>query len=70
MLHRPSLFLFPTIDVKGLQAFRDGYWYDVNYTPNVLVIHIGDQVEIMSNGKYKSVLHRTTVKKERQECRG
>uniref|UniRef100_A0A0K8WMR2 Flavonol synthase 3 n=1 Tax=Acacia koa TaxID=468172 RepID=A0A0K8WMR2_ACAKO len=47
--------------VPGLQAFRDGHWYDVHYIPNALVIHIGDQIEIMSNGKYKAVFHRTTV---------
>ncbi|XP_022989815.1 flavonol synthase/flavanone 3-hydroxylase-like [Cucurbita maxima] len=52
-------------DVQGLQAFKDGHWYDVNYIPNALVIHIGDQIEILSNGKYKSVLHRTTVNKEK-----
>ncbi|KAI4307303.1 hypothetical protein L6164_030507 [Bauhinia variegata] len=50
--------------VPGLQAFRDGHWYDVKYIPNALVIHIGDQMEIVSNGKYKSVLHRTTVSKD------
>ncbi|KAL5781286.1 hypothetical protein ACOSP7_006315 [Xanthoceras sorbifolium] len=52
-------------DVQGLQAFRDGLWYDVNYIPNALVIHIGDQMEILSNGRYKSVLHRTRVNKEK-----
>ncbi|VVA13650.1 PREDICTED: flavonol [Prunus dulcis] len=52
-------------DVQGLQACRDGQWYDVRYIPNALVIHIGDQMEIMSNGKYKSVLHRSTVNKEK-----
>nr|POE61157.1 flavonol synthase/flavanone 3-hydroxylase [Quercus suber] len=52
-------------DVQGLQASRDGRWYDVKYIPNALVIHIGDQIEILSNGKYKSVLHRTTVNKEK-----
>ncbi|WCJ44605.1 2-oxoglutarate (2OG) and Fe(II)-dependent oxygenase superfamily protein [Euphorbia peplus] len=52
-------------DVQGLQACRDGKWYDVKYIANALVIHIGDQVEIVSNGKYKAVLHRTTVNKEK-----
>ncbi|KAA8538514.1 hypothetical protein F0562_028115 [Nyssa sinensis] len=52
-------------DVQGLQLFKDDYWYDVKYIPNALVIHIGDQIEILSNGKYKSVLHRTTVNKEK-----
>ncbi|XP_028775008.1 flavonol synthase/flavanone 3-hydroxylase [Neltuma alba] len=48
-------------EVQGLQAFRDDHWYDVQYIPNALVIHIGDQLEILSNGKYKAVYHRTTV---------
>ncbi|KDP32768.1 hypothetical protein JCGZ_12060 [Jatropha curcas] len=52
-------------DVQGLQASKDQNWYDVRYIPNALVIHIGDQIEILSNGKYKSVLHRTTVNKEK-----
>ncbi|KAK9993238.1 hypothetical protein SO802_022941 [Lithocarpus litseifolius] len=33
-------------DVQGLQASRDGHWYDVKYIPNALVIHIGDQIEL------------------------
>ncbi|KAL5558364.1 hypothetical protein UlMin_034575 [Ulmus minor] len=51
--------------VQGLQAFKDGHWYDVEYIPNALVIHIGDQVEIMSNGRYKSLLHRSTVNEKK-----
>ncbi|XP_058775233.1 flavonol synthase/flavanone 3-hydroxylase [Vicia villosa] len=51
-------------EVQGLQASRDGQWYDVKYVPNALIIHIGDQMEILSNGKYKAVLHRTTVNKD------
>ncbi|KAF7816889.1 flavonol synthase/flavanone 3-hydroxylase-like [Senna tora] len=56
-----ALTLLVPNEVQGLQAFRDGHWYDVKYIPNALVVHIGDQVEILSNGKYKAVLHRTTV---------
>ncbi|KAL3513594.1 hypothetical protein ACH5RR_026311 [Cinchona calisaya] len=51
-------------EVQGLQVFKDDYWYDVKYIPNALIVHIGDQIEILSNGKYKAVLHRTTVDKE------
>ncbi|KAL8485558.1 hypothetical protein ACS0TY_027738 [Phlomoides rotata] len=50
--------------VPGLQVFRDGHWYDVAYIPNALIIHIGDQIEILSNGTYKAVLHRSVVNKE------
>ncbi|KAK1371058.1 Flavonol synthase [Heracleum sosnowskyi] len=52
-------------DVQGLQVFHEGNWIDAQYIPNALVIHIGDQLEILSNGKYKAVLHRTTVNKEK-----
>ncbi|KAJ3677026.1 hypothetical protein LUZ60_002750 [Juncus effusus] len=51
--------------VTGLQVFKDEHWFDVQYVKNALIVHIGDQIEIMSNGKYKSVLHRTTVNKEK-----
>ncbi|KAL3641286.1 iron ascorbate-dependent oxidoreductase [Castilleja foliolosa] len=51
-------------EIQGLQVFRDEHWYDVKYIPNALIIHIGDQIEILSNGKYKAVFHRTTVTKE------
>ncbi|KAL6912070.1 hypothetical protein ACP4OV_000875 [Aristida adscensionis] len=52
-------------DVQGLQVFRDGHWHDVKYVPGALIVHIGDQIEILSNGRYKAVLHRTTVNKEK-----
>ncbi|PSS19442.1 Flavonol synthase/flavanone 3-hydroxylase [Actinidia chinensis var. chinensis] len=51
-------------EVPGLQVFKDDHWYDVKYIPNALIIHIGDQIEILSNGKYKAVYHRSTVNKE------
>ncbi|KAI3893443.1 hypothetical protein MKW92_049264 [Papaver armeniacum] len=52
-------------EVQGLQVLKDDRWIDAKYIPNALIVHIGDQVEILSNGKYKSVLHRTTVNKEK-----
>ncbi|PON83979.1 Isopenicillin N synthase [Trema orientale] len=52
-------------DVPGLQVFKNDNWIDVPYIPNALVIHIGDQIEVASNGFYKAVLHRTRVNKER-----
>lgn len=39
-------------DVQGLQACRDGQWYDVRYIPNALVIHIGDQMEVRTFSLY------------------
>ncbi|KAG0535036.1 hypothetical protein BDA96_04G331400 [Sorghum bicolor] len=52
-------------EVQGLQVFKNGHWYDAKYVPDALIVHIGDQIEIFSNGVYKAVLHRTTVNKEK-----
>ncbi|KAL5704261.1 flavonol synthase [Ranunculus cassubicifolius] len=52
-------------EIPGLQVFKDDHWFDAKYIPNALIIHIGDQVEILSNGKYKAVYHRTTVNKDK-----
>ena len=43
-------------DVPGLQVCRDGLWYDVKYIPNALIIHIGDQVEVINFSLYNSHL--------------
>ncbi|OVA10410.1 Oxoglutarate/iron-dependent dioxygenase [Macleaya cordata] len=52
-------------DVLGLQVWKDGNWIAVDYFPDALYVHVGDQIEVLSNGKYKSVLHRSLVNKER-----
>ncbi|KAL2335143.1 hypothetical protein Fmac_016356 [Flemingia macrophylla] len=51
-------------EVPGLQVWKDDSWISVNYVQNALLIHVGDQLEVLSNGKYKSVLHRSLVNKE------
>ncbi|KAI4326196.1 hypothetical protein MLD38_031534 [Melastoma candidum] len=60
-----TLTLLVPNEVPGLQVLKDGKWIDAEYIPNALIVHIGDQVEILSNGEYRSVLHRTTVNKEK-----
>ena len=34
-------------DVPGLQVWKDGNWVAVDYLPNALFVHIGDQVEVI-----------------------
>lgn len=52
-------------DVLGLQCWKDGSWVAIDYFPDGIYIHVGDQVEVLSNGKYKSILHRSLVNKEK-----
>ncbi|XP_073276475.1 1-aminocyclopropane-1-carboxylate oxidase 5-like [Primulina huaijiensis] len=52
------ILLFQDDVVNGLQILKDGVWIDVQPIQNAIVINTGDQIEVLSNGKYKSVWHR------------
>ncbi|KAH8493419.1 hypothetical protein Peur_061756 [Populus x canadensis] len=52
------ILLFQDDKVSGLQLFKDGQWIDVPPMKHSIVINLGDQLEVITNGKYKSVLHR------------
>ncbi|KAA8546445.1 hypothetical protein F0562_002816 [Nyssa sinensis] len=52
------ILLFQDDEVKGLQILKNGEWIDVQPVPNAIVINTGDQIEVLSNGRYKSVWHR------------
>ncbi|KAI4371404.1 hypothetical protein MLD38_019645 [Melastoma candidum] len=49
----------------GLQILKDGKWFHVHPIPNAFVINIGDTIEVLSNGRYKSVEHRAVTDGER-----
>ncbi|KAI3756979.1 hypothetical protein L6452_04511 [Arctium lappa] len=51
--------------VSGLQVLKDGQWLAVRPHPNAFVINIGDQLEAVSNGEYKSVWHRAVVNSDK-----
>ncbi|KAK2968059.1 hypothetical protein RJ640_028482 [Escallonia rubra] len=51
----------------GLQIMDHGKnWHSVPVIEGALVVQLGDQLEIMSNGQYKSVIHRATVNSEKK----
>ncbi|MCL7041663.1 hypothetical protein MKW94_012470 [Papaver nudicaule] len=51
--------------VPGLQVFYEEKWLTAKCVPDSIILHIGDTLEILSNGKYKSILHRGLVNKEK-----
>lgn len=48
-------------DVGGLQVRHEGRWVAVEPSPNAFVVNVSDHLEIVSNGRYKSVEHRAVV---------
>ncbi|KAI3740395.1 hypothetical protein L2E82_30824 [Cichorium intybus] len=53
--------LYQLTETPGLQIRKDGKWVSVKPLPNALVVNIGDIMEIVSNGVYKSIEHRGIV---------
>ncbi|KAE9605623.1 putative codeine 3-O-demethylase [Lupinus albus] len=54
-------------EIEGLQIRKDGMWVPIKPISNAFVINIGDIMEILTNGIYRSIEHRAIVnsKKER-----
>ncbi|WCJ20678.1 2-oxoglutarate (2OG) and Fe(II)-dependent oxygenase superfamily protein [Euphorbia peplus] len=53
-------------DVQGLQIKKNGQWIPIIPIPGALTINVGDVIEIMSNGEYKSIEHRAMVNPEKE----
>ncbi|CAH1435730.1 unnamed protein product [Lactuca virosa] len=45
-------------EVEGLQILHKDHWVTIKPHPQSFVVNIGDHLEILSNGRYKSVMHR------------
>nr|GLL20385.1 protein SRG1 [Ipomoea trifida] len=59
-------FLLQDKDVEGLQVQKDGQWFRVPIVPYAIVVNVGDQAEIMTNGVLKSPVHRVVTNTERE----
>ncbi|ONK60324.1 uncharacterized protein A4U43_C08F17010 [Asparagus officinalis] len=58
--------LLPDKEVEGLQVLQDADWVKIPIIRDALVINMGNQMEVMSNGIFKSSVHRVvTGSKER-----
>ncbi|KAK1285815.1 S-norcoclaurine synthase 1 [Acorus calamus] len=54
-------------EVQGLQIKKDDNWIPISpLLPDSFIVNIGDVIEILSNGKYKSTNHRAMVNREKE----
>ncbi|KAJ6435757.1 hypothetical protein OIU84_000888 [Salix udensis] len=54
-------------EVEGLQFLNDDQWFRVPVQlPHALLINVGDHIEVMSNGVFKSPVHRVVTNSERE----
>ncbi|XP_021841779.2 hyoscyamine 6-dioxygenase-like [Spinacia oleracea] len=49
------------VNVPGLQLFKDGQWFGFETAPNAFLVFVGNQLEVVSNGKMKAVVHRVVT---------
>ncbi|ESQ27262.1 hypothetical protein EUTSA_v10018772mg [Eutrema salsugineum] len=52
--------------VEGLQIKKDGKWVVVKPLRNALVVNVGEILEIITNGRYRSIEHRVVVNSEKE----
>ncbi|KAK9742878.1 hypothetical protein RND81_03G202900 [Saponaria officinalis] len=56
-----SLTILHQDQVGGLEVFVDQQWHSISPNPDAFVVNIGDTFMALSNGMYKSCLHRAVV---------
>ncbi|KAL3729013.1 hypothetical protein ACJRO7_033586 [Eucalyptus globulus] len=61
-----SLTILHQDQVGGLQVFASNKWQAITPRQDALVINIGDTFMALTNGMYKSCLHRAVVNRERE----
>ncbi|KAE9604479.1 hypothetical protein Lal_00011088 [Lupinus albus] len=59
-------FLLQDKEVEGLQVLKDNLWYKVPIISDALLVNVGDQIEILSNGNFWSPIHRVVTNAEKE----
>ncbi|KAK8660618.1 hypothetical protein V6N13_051540 [Hibiscus sabdariffa] len=58
------ILLLQDDQVPGLEFLKDGQWQRIPPSRNnTIFVNTGDQLEVLSNGRYKSMLHRVMAEK-------
>ncbi|XP_074265404.1 flavanone 3-dioxygenase 2-like [Silene latifolia] len=47
--------------VTGLQVLKAEKWFEIDPVPGALIVNVADQLQVLSNDKYKSVQHRAVT---------
>ncbi|KAL3522613.1 hypothetical protein ACH5RR_015447 [Cinchona calisaya] len=58
--------LFQLNETEGLQIRKDGKWVPVMPLQDAFVVNVGDIMEILSNGVYRSIEHRAAVNSDKE----
>ncbi|XP_047312930.1 protein SRG1-like [Impatiens glandulifera] len=58
--------LFQANETVGLEIMKNGKWISITPLPDTFIVNIGDVVEIVSNGAYRSILHRAVVNSSKE----
>ncbi|XP_020237177.1 protein SRG1 [Cajanus cajan] len=53
-------------ETEGLQIRKEGTWIPIKPLSNAFVINVGDILEILTNGIYRSIEHRATINLEKE----
>ncbi|KAI9114019.1 hypothetical protein K1719_015270 [Acacia pycnantha] len=61
-----SLTILHQDQVGGLEVLSEGKWLAVRPRPDAFVVNIGDTFMALSNGRYKSCMHRALVHTEKE----
>lgn len=56
--------ILPMATEEGLQVYLNGDWIDVKVPPNAFIVNGGDFLQNISNGYFKSSIHRVLSKKD------
>ncbi|XP_021758242.1 protein SRG1-like [Chenopodium quinoa] len=59
-------FLLQDKEIEGLEFQKDNKWFKAPVLPHAIFVIVGDQMEIMSNGIFKSAIHRVVPNPEKE----